>query len=47
LIERNLADANTLKQIEAEVDAEMQAAVDFAIAAPYPSPDQVEKDIYA
>jgi TPP-dependent pyruvate/acetoin dehydrogenase alpha subunit len=47
LIEENLADASLLKQIEAEVAAELEAAVKFALAAPYPSPDQVENDIYA
>ena len=47
LIEENLADASLLKQIEAEVTAELEAAVKFALAAPYPSPDQVENDIYA
>jgi pyruvate dehydrogenase E1 component alpha subunit len=47
LLERNFADSSTLKQIEAEISAEMQAAVEFAVAAPYPSLDQVEKDIYA
>jgi pyruvate dehydrogenase E1 component alpha subunit len=47
LVEENLADASLLKQIEAEVTAELEAAVQFALAAPYPSPDQVENDIYA
>ena len=47
LIEQNLAEASLLKQIEAEVTAELEAAVNFALAAPYPSLDQVENDIYA
>jgi len=41
------ADASLLQQIEAEVASEMEAAVQSALAAPYPSLDQVEKDIYA
>jgi pyruvate dehydrogenase E1 component alpha subunit len=47
LMEQKFADASLLKQIEAEVAGEMEAAVQSALAAPYPSLDQVEKDIYA
>jgi TPP-dependent pyruvate/acetoin dehydrogenase alpha subunit len=47
LLEQNFADASLLQQIEAEVASEMEAAVQSALAAPYPSLDQVEKDIYA
>jgi TPP-dependent pyruvate/acetoin dehydrogenase alpha subunit len=44
---QNLAEPSALKLIESEVKAEMQAAVEFAIASPYPSPDQAEQDVYA
>jgi pyruvate dehydrogenase E1 component alpha subunit len=47
LMEQKFADASLLKQIEAEVASEMEAAVESALAAPYPTLDQVEKDIYA
>ena len=47
LTRQNLADSAALAQIEAEVRKEMQAAVDFAIAAPYPSVDQTEQNVYA
>jgi acetoin:2,6-dichlorophenolindophenol oxidoreductase subunit alpha len=47
LVGEKLADASTLEQIESEVRAEMQAAVDFAIAAPYPTPEEAEQDVYA
>ncbi len=47
LISENLTESTALKLIESEVKAEMQAAVEFAIAAPYPSPDQAEQDVYA
>jgi pyruvate dehydrogenase E1 component alpha subunit len=47
LVQQNLADCSGLAQIESEVRKEMQAAVDFAIAAPYPSVDQTEQDVYA
>jgi len=47
LISEKLTDAATLAAIEAEVRAEIQTAVDFAIAAPYPSPDEADQDVYA
>jgi len=47
LVKQNLADSSALAQIESEVRKEMQAAVDFAIAAPYPGVDQTEQDVYA
>jgi TPP-dependent pyruvate/acetoin dehydrogenase alpha subunit len=36
-----------LEQITAEARTEMEAAVKFAVASPYPSVDQVEQDVYA
>jgi pyruvate dehydrogenase E1 component alpha subunit len=47
LIEQEFADAKLLAQMEAEVKSEIEAAVKFAIAAPYPNVDQVEQNIYA
>jgi acetoin:2,6-dichlorophenolindophenol oxidoreductase subunit alpha len=47
LLGEKLADAATLTRIESEVRAEMQAAVDFAIAAPYPNSEEAEQDVYA
>jgi pyruvate dehydrogenase E1 component alpha subunit len=41
------ADAPTLDLISAEARTEMEAAVKFAIASPYPGVDQVEQDVYA
>ena len=46
LAEKVIANSQ-LEQINAEIKAEIQKAVDFAIAAPYPSPDKVEQDVYA
>src|ERR1700721_280869 len=42
-----LADASALSAIDAELKAEMDSAMKFAIAAPYPSIDQVDQDVYA
>ena len=47
LVSEKIADAAALKKIEGEVEAEMQAAVEFAIAAPYPEKSEVDQDIYA
>jgi acetoin:2,6-dichlorophenolindophenol oxidoreductase subunit alpha len=47
LVDEKLATASTLGQIESEVRREMQTAVDFAIAAPYPAPEEAEQDVYA
>jgi pyruvate dehydrogenase E1 component alpha subunit len=47
LIEQRLADRPTLDRIDQELTAEMDAAVEYAIKAPYPSPEDVHQDIYA
>jgi pyruvate dehydrogenase E1 component alpha subunit len=47
LHQENIADEKTLKQIQSEVEAEMDGAVKFAIAAPYPGIEEVEKHVYA
>jgi TPP-dependent pyruvate/acetoin dehydrogenase alpha subunit len=47
LMDQKIADAAKLKAIEDEVRAEMKAAVEFAIAAPYPTIDEVDQDVYA
>jgi pyruvate dehydrogenase E1 component alpha subunit len=47
LIAQGHADAAALEHITSEARAEMEAAVKFAIAAPYPTVDQVEQDVYA
>jgi len=44
---RKMADAGALKKIEDEVREEMKAAVEFAIAAPYPGVEEVDQDVYA
>jgi pyruvate dehydrogenase E1 component alpha subunit len=47
LIEQGYADAATLEHISIELRGVMEAAVKFAIAAPYPSVDEVEMHVYA
>jgi TPP-dependent pyruvate/acetoin dehydrogenase alpha subunit len=44
---QKLADRADLDRMEAEVKAEVEKAVQFAIAAPYPNVDKVEQDVYA
>ncbi len=47
LREKNLVNAEQLKQIQTEVEAEMKKAVEFALAAPYPAVEEVGQDVYA
>ena len=47
LIDKGYADAASLDRIASEVRTIMEAAVTFAIDAPYPSVDEVEKHVYA
>ncbi|MGZ5023038.1 MAG: thiamine pyrophosphate-dependent dehydrogenase E1 component subunit alpha, partial [Chthoniobacterales bacterium] len=47
LIEQKIADKAKLDAISSELETEMQSAVAFATAAPYPSPDEVAEDVYA
>ena len=47
ILSQNIAGQAALDQVQAEVKAEIEKAVQFAMAAPYPSPDKVEQDVYA
>jgi TPP-dependent pyruvate/acetoin dehydrogenase alpha subunit len=47
LVRQNLVTLDVLQSIEKQVRAEMLAAVDFALNAPYPNPDKVDQDVYA
>ena len=47
LIEQKHAEAALLEGICAAVKSEIEEAVKFAMAAPYPSPDEAEQDVYA
>jgi pyruvate dehydrogenase E1 component alpha subunit len=47
LVKQQVADSGALQQIESEVRAQMESAVQFAVSAPYPSPEEAEQDVYA
>jgi TPP-dependent pyruvate/acetoin dehydrogenase alpha subunit len=47
LVDEKLADAAGLDRMQAELESEMKKAVDFAVAAPYPTVDEVAEDVYA
>jgi TPP-dependent pyruvate/acetoin dehydrogenase alpha subunit len=47
LIEQKHSDSAALERVQEEVRAEMKAAVEFALAAPYPGPEEAEQDVYA
>jgi pyruvate dehydrogenase E1 component alpha subunit len=47
MIEERLAEQADFDRIHADVKDEIQKAVDFALAAPYPEPVEVDQDVYA
>jgi len=47
LSQQKFADSVLFDSIHSQVKSEMEKAVKFAIAAPYPSPEEVEQDVYA
>jgi pyruvate dehydrogenase E1 component alpha subunit len=47
LIEQKMTDQVQLDRMRDEIESDLKKAVDFAVTAPYPSPDKVEQDVYA
>ncbi|MEZ4673863.1 MAG: hypothetical protein R2932_06405 [Caldilineaceae bacterium] len=47
LIEQGLAEAAIFQQIEASVQSEVSAAVEFALNAPYPAVEEVDSHVFA
>lgn len=47
LIAEGHANAAQLQRVTAEIKSEIDAAVQFALAAPYPDPGEVQQDVYA
>ena len=47
MLDQKIASSAQLSAYESELAAEMDKAVQFAVAAPYPSPEEVEQDVYA
>ena len=47
LTNQHAADEKTLARIEEEVRQEIEAAVQFALNAPYPDPSEVDQHVYA
>lgn len=47
LLEEGIADRPRLEQIENDVRAQAQSAVDFALAAPFPNAQEVAQHVYA
>jgi pyruvate dehydrogenase E1 component alpha subunit len=47
LVSQDLTDQAVLDQIYADVQAEVESGVQFALDAPYPQPNEVDQDIYA
>jgi acetoin:2,6-dichlorophenolindophenol oxidoreductase subunit alpha len=47
LTSEKIADEPTLERIQSDVASEMESAVKFAVSAPYPGTEEVEKHVYA
>jgi acetoin:2,6-dichlorophenolindophenol oxidoreductase subunit alpha len=47
LLDQKLVDAETFERILADVKTEVDKGVEYALAAPYPTPEQVDEDVYA
>src|SRR5437879_5085149 len=47
LLDQGYADSGSLERVSSEARSEMEAAVKFAIEAPYPAVEEVEKHVYA
>jgi len=47
LLAQKFADEAQLEQIRSELSREMDKAVEFAVAAPYPNATEVDQDVYA
>jgi pyruvate dehydrogenase E1 component alpha subunit len=47
MVEQHFAEPSFLEGIQSEVKAEIDKAVQFALAAPYPAAEEVDQDVYA
>ena len=47
LLDHRLADSGVIGQIESQVTEEVTAAVEYALKAPFPAPEEVSKHVYA
>jgi len=47
LTAQKLVEADTFERIDRDVKSEIDKGVAFALAAPYPRPEQVDEDVYA
>jgi len=45
--DQGAANSSLFEEIQSEVKSEIKTAVEFALAAPYPGPEEVEQDVYA
>lgn len=47
LIDQNVADEATLAAMETEIEAAIDAAVEFALASPFPDLEELQRDVWA
>jgi TPP-dependent pyruvate/acetoin dehydrogenase alpha subunit len=46
-MQQRLAEQSVFDRIQADVKTEIESGVQFALAAPFPAPGQVDEDVYA
>jgi TPP-dependent pyruvate/acetoin dehydrogenase alpha subunit len=46
-MQQRLAEQSVFDRIQADVKTEIESGVQYALAAPFPSPGQVDEDVYA
>jgi TPP-dependent pyruvate/acetoin dehydrogenase alpha subunit len=46
-MQQQLAEQSVFDRIQADVKSEIESGVQYALAAPFPSPGQVGEDVYA
>ena len=47
LMQQRLAEQSVFDRIQADVKTEIESGVQYALAAPFPAPGQVDEDVYA
>jgi TPP-dependent pyruvate/acetoin dehydrogenase alpha subunit len=46
-MQQRLAEQSVFDRIQADVKTEIESGVQYALAAPFPAPEQVGEDVYA
>ncbi len=47
LVRSEIVDRKFLAQMESDIEGEIKSGAEFALAAPYPDPEEVNQHVYA